>query len=68
MLSVLMLLLAIMTAVSATSSSKQSAQTTVSLYIKPYVNLLGNIQGRSVRFCRCTHAGEKISSVEAGPT
>ena len=68
MLSLLMLLLAIMTAVSATSGSKQSAQTTVSSYGKPYVNLLGNIQGRSGRFCRCTHVEEKISSVEAGPT
>ena len=68
MLSLLMLLLAIMTAVTATGDNKQSAQTTVSSYGKPYVNLLGNIQGRSVRFCRCTHAGEKISSVEAGST
>ena len=68
MLSLLMFLLAIMTAVTATGDNKQSAETTVSLYRKPYLNLLGNIQGRSVRFCRCTHAGEKISSVEGGPT
>ena len=66
--SLLMLLLAIMTAVTATSGSNQSAQTTVSSYRKPYVNLLGNIQGRSVRFCRCKHVGEKISNVEAGQT
>ena len=68
MLSLLMLLLAIMTTVTATGDNKQSAQTTVSSYRKPYVNLLGNIQGRSLRFCRCTHEGEKIFSVEAGPT
>ena len=67
MLSLLMLQLAIMTAVTATGGNKQSVQTTVSSYRKPYVNLLGNIQGRSVRFCRCTHEGEKIFTIEAGP-
>ena len=64
MLSLLMLLLAIMTAATVTGGNKQSAQTTVS----SYMNLLGNIQGQSVRFCRCSHAGEKSFTLEAGPT
>ena len=38
MLSLLMLLLAIMTAVTATGGNKQSAQTTVSSYRKLYIN------------------------------
>ena len=68
MLSLLMLMLAAMTAVTASSGSKQSAQSTVISYRKLIANLFGNIKGRSVRFCRCTHAGKKSSSVEAGPT
>ena len=60
MLSLLMLLLAIMTAVTATSGCKQSAQTTVSSYRKLYVNLFGNIQGRSVRFVGVSTRGRKF--------
>ena len=40
MLSLLMLLLAIMTAVTATGGNKQSAQTTVSSYRKLYIHFL----------------------------
>ena len=64
MLSLLMLLLVIMTAVTATGGNKQSAQSTVSSYRKVYINFF---QGRSMRFCRCTHAGKKSCSAEGGP-
>ena len=64
MLSLLMLLLAIMTSVTATGGNKQSAQTTVSSYRKLYINFF---QGRSMRFCSCTYAGKKSCSAKGGP-
>ena len=59
MLSLLMLLLDIMTSVTASSGNKQSAQSTVISCRKLIANLFGSIKGRRVRICRYLYARGK---------
>ena len=62
MLSLLMLLLAIMTAVTATGGNKQSAQTTVSSYRKLYINFF---KGVARDFVGVRTRGRKVVVPEA---